>query len=69
VNEEEVRTLLVRVQPPPSRVDLAAVLEVDREEWAAEIPLIEAWFDKIGDRLPTGLRDELETLKRRLGVA
>jgi phosphoenolpyruvate carboxykinase (GTP) len=49
--------------------DLASVLEVDREEWTAEIPLVEAWFDKIGDKLPTGLRDELETLKRRLGVA
>jgi phosphoenolpyruvate carboxykinase (GTP) len=49
--------------------DLAAVLDVDREEWCAEIPLIEEWFDKIGDKVPTGLRDELETLKRRLGAA
>ncbi len=49
-----------------SPADMAAVLEVNREEWLAELPLIEEWFDKIGDRLPTGLRDELETLKRRL---
>jgi phosphoenolpyruvate carboxykinase (GTP) len=46
--------------------DLAAVLSVDAEEWKAELPLIEEWFDKIGEKLPTGLRDELETLTRRL---
>ena len=49
---------------PPA--DLAAVLAVDRVEWQAELPLIEEWFDRIGERLPTALRDELETLKRRL---
>ncbi|MBA0123964.1 phosphoenolpyruvate carboxykinase (GTP) [Haloechinothrix sp. YIM 98757] len=47
--------------------DIEACLEVDRDEWRAEIPLIEEWFDKIGDRLPTSLRDELEALKQRLG--
>jgi len=45
---------------------LAAVLEVDAAEWRDEVPQIEAWFDKIGDRLPSSMRDELETLKRRL---
>ena len=33
-----------------------------------EIPLIEEWFDKIGDSLPTSMRDELEALKLRLGL-
>jgi phosphoenolpyruvate carboxykinase (GTP) len=46
--------------------DLEQVLSVDPAEWKDEIPLIEEWFDKIGDKLPTALRDELETLKRRL---
>ncbi len=45
---------------------IAAVLAVDPEEWRAEIPQITEWFDKIGDALPTTMRDELETLKRRL---
>ncbi|MGI8721507.1 MAG: phosphoenolpyruvate carboxykinase (GTP) [Geodermatophilaceae bacterium] len=45
---------------------IAAVLAVDAEEWRAEIPQITEWFDKIGDTLPTTMRDELETLKRRL---
>ena len=47
--------------------DIAASLVVDVEEWKAEIPLIEEWFAKIGGKVPTGLRDELETLKQRLG--
>ena len=45
---------------------IAAVLAVDVEEWRAEIPQITEWFDKIGDTLPSTMRDELETLKRRL---
>jgi phosphoenolpyruvate carboxykinase (GTP) len=51
-----------------SAADLAEVLEVNREEWLAEVPLIEEWFDRIGDRLPTALQDELETLRRRLEI-
>jgi phosphoenolpyruvate carboxykinase (GTP) len=50
------------------RADVEAALRVDVEEWKAEIPLIEEWFDKIGDKLPTSMRDELEALKLRLGV-
>ena len=49
--------------------DIEAALAVDVEEWKAEIPLIEEWFDKIGPSLPTSMRDELEALKLRLGVA
>ncbi len=47
--------------------DIEASLVVDRAEWQAEIPLIEEWFAKIGDKLPSGMRDELEILKQRLG--
>ncbi len=47
--------------------DIEASLAVDAEEWRAEIPLIEEWFAKIGDALPTSMRDELEALKQRLG--
>jgi phosphoenolpyruvate carboxykinase (GTP) len=48
--------------------DVAAALAVDAEEWKAEIPLIEEWFDKVGAKLPTSMRDELEALKLRLGM-
>ncbi|HEY5881653.1 MAG TPA: phosphoenolpyruvate carboxykinase domain-containing protein, partial [Nakamurella sp.] len=46
---------------------LAEALKVDPQEWAAEIPLIEEWFAKIGDSVPTSLRDELDALRLRLG--
>ncbi|PXY34724.1 phosphoenolpyruvate carboxykinase (GTP) [Prauserella sp. PE36] len=47
--------------------DIQAALDVDAAEWREEIPLIEEWFAKIGDRVPSSLRDELEALKQRLG--
>jgi phosphoenolpyruvate carboxykinase (GTP) len=47
---------------------LEAALAVDTEEWLAEIPEIEAWFEKIGDALPTQLQVELDGLKARLGL-
>jgi len=49
--------------------DIEASLRFDRDEWLAELPLIEEWFDKIGEKLPTSMRDELEALKQRLGAA
>jgi phosphoenolpyruvate carboxykinase (GTP) len=49
------------------RADIEAALKVDADEWRDELPLIEAWFDKIGDKLPTTLRDELAALRQRLG--
>jgi phosphoenolpyruvate carboxykinase (GTP) len=54
------------LQMTPEQV--AAALAVDIEEWTAEVPLIEEWFDKIGDTVPTSLRDELDALKLRLGL-
>ena len=47
---------------------LAAALAVDDEEWRAEIPQIQEWFEKFGDQLPTVLWTELDGLKARLGV-
>ncbi|SDT69618.1 phosphoenolpyruvate carboxykinase (GTP) [Jiangella sp. DSM 45060] len=47
---------------------LAACLEVDPEEWRAEVPGIAEWFDKFGDQLPTLLWAELDGLKARLGM-
>ena len=46
--------------------DLAAALAFDREEWEAEIPLIQEWFDKFGEELPAALREELTALQERL---
>jgi len=47
--------------------DLERVLRVDPDEWRDELPQIEEWFTRIGDRLPTGMQDELDALRLRLG--
>jgi phosphoenolpyruvate carboxykinase (GTP) len=47
---------------------LARVLDVDVEEWRAEVPLIQEWFAKIGDKTPTTLLTELDGLRARLGL-
>jgi phosphoenolpyruvate carboxykinase (GTP) len=48
--------------------ELATALRVDDEEWRAELPGIQAWFEKIGrDKVPTTLWTELDGLRARLG--
>ncbi|MFI7586154.1 phosphoenolpyruvate carboxykinase (GTP) [Spongisporangium articulatum] len=51
-----------------SAEQLEKALAVDPEEWKAEVPLIQEWFDKIGDKTPTTLLTELDGLKARLGL-
>ena len=41
---------------------------VNVDEWKKEIPLIEEWFDFVGEKLPTGIKDEFEALKQRLNA-
>ena len=43
-------------------------LTVDVDEWRAEIPQIQEWFEKFGDDLPAVLWTELDGLKARLGL-
>ncbi|MGL4744523.1 MAG: phosphoenolpyruvate carboxykinase domain-containing protein, partial [Dermatophilaceae bacterium] len=73
-----VETLIGHVPTPESldtdglamtAADLEAALAVDADEWRAELPLIEEWFAKVGDQLPTQLADELAILKQRLDSA
>jgi phosphoenolpyruvate carboxykinase (GTP) len=47
---------------------LAAALAVDVEEWKAEVPQIQEWFEKFGEDLPAVLWTELDGLKARLGA-
>ena len=49
--------------------DIEASLRFDVDEWREELPLIEEWFSKIGEKLPTSMRDELESLKQRLDAS
>ena len=43
------------------------LLSVDAEGWRAELPLIAEHYAIFGDRLPQGLKDELEGLEAHLG--
>jgi phosphoenolpyruvate carboxykinase (GTP) len=51
-----------------SHEDIEAALRFDPTEWRKELPLIDEWFDKIGEKLPTLLRAELDALKTRLSA-
>jgi phosphoenolpyruvate carboxykinase (GTP) len=70
----------VGLVPAPGAIDttgldvtedhLRKALAVNVDEWRdKELPLIEEWFAKFGDKLPTQLADELATLKTRLETA
>ena len=48
--------------------DLASLLEVDPEDWKAELPLIHEHFATFGDRLPQQLREQLDALEKRLNA-
>ncbi|HSV37788.1 MAG TPA: phosphoenolpyruvate carboxykinase (GTP) [Nocardioidaceae bacterium] len=74
---EAVETPVGRV-PAPGTLDIEgldmteeqirAALEVDLEEWKAELPQITEWFEKFGETLPAVLWTELDGLKARLGA-
>ena len=50
-----------------SREQMEELLRVDTEGWRAEVPLIQEYYAKFGDRLPQALADQAETLGQRLG--
>lgn len=52
-----------------SRDDVAKALAVNPAEWREELPQIEEWFAFVGEKLPTGVKDEFEALKQRLSEA
>jgi len=49
--------------------DVDEALTVSAEEWRKELPLIEEWFEFVGEKLPTGIKDEFDALKTRLAEA
>mgnify|MGYP002829546954 CR=1 FL=1 len=48
---------------------VAEALAVNVEEWRNELPLIEEWFEFVGEKLPTSIKDEFDALKHRLDEA
>ncbi|HEY4535796.1 MAG TPA: phosphoenolpyruvate carboxykinase (GTP) [Enteractinococcus sp.] len=51
-----------------SQENLINSIQFVAEEWHDEIPMIEEWFAKFGDKLPQAMTAELEGLKERLGL-
>src|SRR6267154_414642 len=49
--------------------DVDEALAVNADEWREEVPLIEEWFEFVGEKLPTGIKDEFDALKHRLAEA
>src|SRR5215213_4290397 len=49
--------------------DVDEALAVNPNEWREELPLIEEWFEFVGEKLPTGIKDEFDALKHRLAEA
>ncbi len=48
--------------------DIEASLKVDLDEWRAELPQIQEWFEKFGEQMPAVLWTELDGLRTRLGA-
>ena len=46
--------------------DVNEALTVNASEWRDELPQIEEWFEFVGEKLPTGIKDEFVALKHRL---
>jgi phosphoenolpyruvate carboxykinase (GTP) len=47
--------------------DMDTLLNVDSDEWKAEVPSIRAHFATFGDKLPAALADEVDKLEEHLG--
>jgi phosphoenolpyruvate carboxykinase (GTP) len=75
---ETVDTAIGKVPAPTSinieglsgmcEVRLAKVLEVNNDDWKAEVTLIEEHYARFGSHLPAELTVELDGLKERLGM-
>jgi phosphoenolpyruvate carboxykinase (GTP) len=46
--------------------DMAKLLDVDPDEWRTQLPKIHQHFAQFGERLPEGLRRQLEAVEKRL---
>ncbi|GAB78530.1 phosphoenolpyruvate carboxykinase (GTP) [Austwickia chelonae] len=68
----------VGLMPKPEELDctglsltpeqVATAVAYDEEGWRQEVPMIEEWYAKFGDALPTELQAELDRLKKNVGA-
>lgn len=48
-----------------SKEIMEKLLNVSKEEWKSEIPMIEEFYSKFGDKMPKELKDQLDILKKK----
>ncbi|MHA7661496.1 phosphoenolpyruvate carboxykinase (GTP) [Mycolicibacterium sp. HS_4_1] len=75
-HQAEGKSTPIGIVPTAADLDLAGLdvdaadvdeaLAVNVDEWRNELPLIEEWFEFVGEKLPTGIKDEFDALKHRL---
>jgi phosphoenolpyruvate carboxykinase (GTP) len=51
---------------PISSSTVAKLLTVDVNGWRNEIPLMREYFAKFGNRLPAGIKQQVDALEQRL---
>ena len=51
-----------------SNAEIAELLRIDEEGWKSEVPEIEEFLNKAGDRLPARMKNQLAELKKRVGL-
>lgn len=51
-----------------SKETMEKLLSVNKEEWKKEIGMIEEFYAKFGDKIPQELTDQLNDLKKKLGM-
>ena len=49
--------------------DVKAALAVNKADWERELPDLDAWFTKLGPKVPQEVLDEYEALKQRIAEA
>ena len=57
---------LTGIEDEVSKETLETILTVEKDLWKNEIPGIEEFYAKFGDRLPAAIKAELDTLKKNL---
>ena len=51
-----------------SEAEMTELLRIDVDGWKSEVPEIEAYLNKAGDRLPARMKAQLAALKKRVGL-
>ena len=49
--------------------DVKSALVVNKADWERELPDLDAWFEKLGPKVPQEVHDEYEALKQRIAEA